>query len=128
MKTAYLDCASGISGDMTLGALVDAGVPLDKLNEAVGSLGIAGCRLVAREVTKRGFRATQVTVEHPHEHVHRHLDQILAKIDAGRLSPRQKDIARRIFTRLGQAEAKVHGTTPVRVHFHEVGAADSIDR
>ncbi|MGA2066806.1 MAG: nickel pincer cofactor biosynthesis protein LarC [Thermoguttaceae bacterium] len=126
MQIAYLDCASGISGDMTLGALVDAGVPLEKLNEAVGSLGLPGCRLVAREVTKLGFRAVQVTVQRPHEHVHRHLEQILAMIEAGQLTARQKDLARQIFTRLGQAEAKVHGTTPERVHFHEVGAADSI--
>jgi uncharacterized protein (TIGR00299 family) protein len=126
MRIAYLDCASGISGDMTLGALLDAGVPLDQINEAVGSLGLPGCRLVAQEVTKLGFRAIQVTVEHPHEHAHRHLDQILAMIQAGRLTARQKDLAGRIFTRLGQAEAKVHGTTPERVHFHEVGAADSI--
>lgn len=126
MKIAYLDCSSGISGDMTLGALVDAGVPLEKLNDAVGSLGLPGCRLVAAEVKKHGFRATQVAVEYQPEHVHRHLHHILPMIDSGRLTARQKDIARRIFTRLGEAEAKVHGTTVEKVHFHEVGAADSI--
>jgi hypothetical protein len=126
MRVVYLDCASGISGDMTLGALVDAGVPLEQLNEAVGSLGLPGCRLVAQEVKKLGFRALQVTVEHAHEHAHRHLDQILAMIQAGRLTARQKELAGRIFTRLAEAEAKVHGTTPERIHFHEVGAADSI--
>jgi uncharacterized protein (TIGR00299 family) protein len=128
MRLAYLDCASGISGDMTLGALVDAGIPLEKLNEAIDSLRprLPGCRLVAREVAKRGFRATQVTVEYTPEHVHRHLHQILSMIEAGRLTARQKEIARRIFTRLAEAEAKVHGTTIEEVHFHEVGAADSI--
>ncbi|MCL4191557.1 MAG: nickel pincer cofactor biosynthesis protein LarC [Thermoguttaceae bacterium] len=126
MKLAYLDCASGISGDMTLGALVDAGVELARLNEAVQSLGLPGCRLVAQEVKKKGFRATQVTVEYEPEHKHRHLHHIVAMIDQGRLTDRQKDLARRIFNRLAEAEARVHGTTIEKVHFHEVGAADSI--
>lgn len=126
MKLAYLDCASGISGDMTLGAMVDAGVDLDKLNAAVGSLGLPGCRICAREVKKKEIRATQVTVEYEPEHAHRRLGQILEMIDGGRLSERQKDLARRIFTRLGEAEAKVHGTGIEQVQFHEVGAADSI--
>jgi uncharacterized protein (TIGR00299 family) protein len=126
MRIAYLDCGSGISGDMTLAALVDAGVPLGALNAAIGSLGLPGCRLVAGEVRKQGFRATQITVEYEPEHVHRGLPQILPMIEAGRLTAPQKDLARRIFTRLGEAEAKVHGTTVEKVHFHEIGAADSI--
>ena len=126
MKLAYLDCASGISGDMMLGALVDAGVDLGELSAAVDSLGLPGCRLRAQEVKRQGFRATQVTVECEPEAAHRHLEQILALIDRGRLSPRQRDLARRIFTRLAEAEAKVHGTSLQQVHFHEVGAADSI--
>lgn len=126
MKIAYLDCASGISGDMTLGALVDAGVDLDALNAAITSLGVAGCRLAAAEVRKKGFRALQVTVEHEHEHAHRHLHHILALIDQAALTDRQKQLAGRIFRRLAEAEAKVHGTTIDKVHFHEVGAVDSI--
>jgi uncharacterized protein (TIGR00299 family) protein len=126
MKLAYLDCASGISGDMTLGALVDAGAPLDRLNEAIESLGLPGCHLVAQEVKKNGFRATQIRVDYEPEHKHRHLHHITGMIDQGRLTDRQKDLARRIFTRLAEAEARVHGTTIEKVHFHEVGAADSI--
>jgi len=126
MRLAYLDCASGISGDMTLGALVDAGVDLAALNAAVESLGLPGCHLVAEEVEKKGFRATQLRVEYEHEHVHRHLGDILEIIDQGRLTDRQKDTARRIFTRLAEAEAKVHGIDMEEVHFHEVGAADAI--
>jgi uncharacterized protein (TIGR00299 family) protein len=126
MKIAYLDCASGISGDMTLAALVDAGVPLEALNAAIGSLGLPGLRLRAAEVKKGGFRATQITVEAEPEHAHRHLSQILAMIDAGQLTPRQQELARRVFTALAEAEARVHGTTVEAVHFHEVGAADSI--
>ena len=125
-KIAYLDCNSGSSGDMTLAALVDAGVPLDKLNAAIGSLGLPGCRVRAGEVKKNGFRATQITVDYQPESAHRHLHQILAMIDAGQLSQRAKDLAQKIFSRLAEAEAKVHGIAVEKVHFHEVGAADSI--
>ncbi|MGD9720401.1 MAG: nickel pincer cofactor biosynthesis protein LarC [Pirellulales bacterium] len=126
MKIAYLDCASGISGDMTLGALVDAGVSLDALNAGVSSLGLPGVRLVATPVKKKGFRATQITVEHEPEHKHRHLHHITAMIDGSALSARQKELAQRIFRRLAEAEAKVHNSTIEKVHFHEVGAVDSI--
>ena len=126
MRIAYLDCPSGISGDMTLGALVDAGVPLDRLNEAIASLGLPGVKLLAQEVKKHGFRATQITVEHEPEHKHRHLHQIESMIDGSRLAPGQKETARRIFRRLAEVEAKVHGVTIQQVHFHEVGAIDSI--
>ncbi len=126
MKLAYLDCASGISGDMMLGALVDTGIDLAILNNAVASLGLRGVRLVAEEVRKKGFRATQVRVEYEPEHVHRHLDDILVLIDASQIGPKARETARRIFTRLAEAEAKVHGTAIEQVHFHEVGAADSI--
>lgn len=126
MKTAYFDCLSGISGDMTLGALVDAGADLDQLNAAIRSLGLPNCHLTASEVKKRGFRAMQVTVEYEEEHAHRHLSHILKLIDASILNDRQKDTASRVFQKLAEAEAKVHGTTVEKVHFHEVGAADSI--
>ena len=126
MKIAYLDCASGISGDMTLGALVDAGADLGRLNESVQSLGLPGVLISAADVKKKGFRAKQITVEHEPEHKHRHLHHITAMIDGSSLTARQKDLAKAIFTKLGQAEAKVHGTTIEKVHFHEVGAVDSI--
>ncbi len=126
MKIVYFDCASGISGDMTLGALVDSGVDLAAIQAGVDSLGLPDCRLVTREVKKEGFRATQLTVEHAPEKAHRHLSSIVKMIDASRLSDSQKDLARRIFHRLAEAEAKVHGTTVEKVHFHEVGAVDSI--
>ena len=126
MRIAYLDCLSGISGDMTLGALVDAGVDLAAISAGIDSLGLAGVRLVTNEVKRKGFRATHLVVEHQPEHAHRHLHHITEMIDASQLTPRQKDLAKRIFTRLGEAEAKVHGTTIRKVHFHEVGAVDSI--
>ena len=111
---------------MTLGALVDCGADLEAINAAIGSLGLPDCRLVAREVKKHGFRATQVTVEYRPEHTHRHLSQILRMIEGGSLGDRPKDLAGRVFGRLAEAEAHVHGTTIEKVHFHEVGAADSI--
>src|SRR4029077_20698473 len=118
MRIAYLDCASGISGDMTLGALVDAGAELASIQDGIDSLGLPSCRLVAREVKKRGFRATQISVEHEPEHKHRHLHHITAMIDGSALLPRQRELATRIFRKLAEAEAKVHGSTIEKVHFH----------
>ncbi len=126
MKIAYLDCLSGISGDMMLGALLDAGVELAPIQEGISSLGLANCRLVARQVQRKGFRATKLDVEHEPEHAHRHLHHIVAMIDGSCLTDDQKALARRIFQRLAEAEAHVHGTTVAKVHFHEVGAVDSI--
>ncbi len=126
MRIAYLDCASGVSGDMMLGALVDAGVDLAKVQAGIDSLGLPSCQLVTEEVKKKGFRALQLTVEHEPEHAHRHLHHIVTMIDGSTLSPSQRELALRIFNRLAQAEAKVHGSTIEKVHFHEVGAVDSI--
>ena len=112
---------------MTLGALVDAGVDLEAIQAGIDSLGLPDCRLVATEVKKKGFRATSVTVEHEPEHAHRHLHHITEMIDGSDvLTCSQKELAKRIFTRLGKAEAHVHGSTLRQVHFHEVGAVDSI--
>lgn len=130
MRIAYLDCASGVSGDMTLGALVDAGVELAAIQAGIDSLawpeGTPNCRLVASEAKKQGFRATQIVVEHEPEHAHRHLHHIQAMIDGGKLTPRAHELATAIFRRIAEAEAKVHGSTLEKVHFHEVGAVDSI--
>jgi uncharacterized protein (TIGR00299 family) protein len=126
MKTAYLDCTSGISGDMTLGALVDAGADLAKIQQGIDSLGLPDCRLRAEQVQRRGFRALKIHVEFAPEHAHRHLHHITQMIDGSRLAPRQKQLATRIFHGLAEAEARVHGTTIEKVHFHEVGAVDSI--
>ena len=126
MRIAYLDCASGISGDMTLGALVDAGADLAIIQAGINSLGLSGCRIVRSEAKKRGFHATQITIEHEPEHKHRHLHHITAMIDGSTLTERQRELAKRIFQKLAEAEAKVHGSTIEKVHFHEVGAVDSI--
>lgn len=126
MKILYFDCSSGISGDMTLGALVDAGADLSEIQSGIDSLGLPDCRLRAENVKRRGFRGLKIHVEAADEKAHRHLHHITRMIDGSRLSERQKDMARRIFERLAAAEAHVHGTTMEKVHFHEVGAVDSI--
>ena len=126
MRIAYLDCASGISGDMMLGALIDAGVELAAVQAGIDSLGLPDCRLQTAEVKKQAFRALQLTFEHEPEHAHRHLHHITAMIDRAELTPRARELALAIFGRLAAAEAKVHGSTIEKVHFHEVGAVDSI--
>jgi pyridinium-3,5-bisthiocarboxylic acid mononucleotide nickel chelatase len=127
VRIAYLDCSTGISGDMTLGALIDAGVDAAIIRAAVDSLGLPGVKLTTKTVMKEGFRATAVRIEHPEQHSHRHLSDIHQIIDrAAAVTPGQKDLARRIFAAVAEAEARVHGTTVDKIHFHEVGAIDSI--
>lgn len=125
MKTAHFDCFSGISGDMTLGALIDAGVDEQAIRQGIDSLGLP-IQLHVQKVRKGGFAATCVRVEGKDEKNHRHLPQVEAIIQRGNLSARQRDLAVRIFRRLAEAEATVHGMPLEKVHFHEVGALDSI--
>jgi len=125
MRVAHFDPFSGISGDMTLGALLDAGVPAEPVIEGIASLGLP-IQIKVEKVRKGGFAATYVKIEAPHEHKHRHLHHIEAIIAQGKLSDRQRDLANRIFRRLGEAEAAAHGIELKKVHFHEVGALDSI--
>jgi uncharacterized protein (TIGR00299 family) protein len=126
MNLMYLDCASGISGDMLLGALVDAGADLAAIQSGIDSLGLPSCRLELSEVKRHAFRAAKIHVRHAEEHAHRHLHHITEMIERSQLSAPQRERAQQIFHRLAEAEAKVHGTTVRKVHFHEVGAADSI--
>ncbi|HKV28869.1 MAG TPA: nickel pincer cofactor biosynthesis protein LarC [Candidatus Acidoferrales bacterium] len=126
MKIAYFDCFSGIGGDMVLGALVDAGVDLCELEAELRKLKLDGWKLTAEKVQRRAIFATKVNVETRETHHHRHLSPILKMIDDAALAPRPTERARRIFQRLGEAEAKVHNIPIEKVHFHEVGAVDSI--
>jgi len=127
MQIAYLECATGISGDMTLAALIDAGIDLTALRRAIASLGLPGVELRVETVMKGAFRATYVKVLHPEQHAHRHYTDIVRILDAApALTDRQRDLAKRIFRAIGEAEAKVHGSTLEEIHFHEVGAIDSI--
>jgi uncharacterized protein (TIGR00299 family) protein len=125
VRIAYFDCFSGIAGDMSLAALVDAGVDPRAIQSAVNSLGLP-CELTFETVKRGGFRANYARVNTPPEHAHRHLHHIEAMIDRSTLSPRQNELAKRIFRKLGEAEAASHGVDIQKVHFHEVGAVDSI--
>ena len=128
MRVAYFDCPSGASGDMILGALVDAGVPIDHLRAELAKLGLERVDVSAREVRKASFRATkvEVAIASDHDHPHRRLGDILAILEASTLRPELKERAGRIFTRLADAEARAHGTTRADVRFHDVGAVDAI--
>ena len=125
VRVGYFDCFSGIAGDMTMAALVDAGVDRRPILDAVASLGLP-CELTFETVRRGGFRATYAKVNTPEEHAHRHWHHIEAIIDKSILSARQKELAKRIFMKLGEAEARVHGVDLSKIHFHEVGAVDSI--
>ena len=125
MRIAHFDCFSGISGDMTLAALFDLGVPTEPVYAGIASLGL-DVRVDAERVNKGGFSATQVFVHTPEEDEHRHLPDIQAIISKGNLTQPQRDLALQIFRRLAEAEAKAHGVSVDDVHFHEVGALDSI--
>lgn len=125
MKVAHFDCFSGISGDMTLAALFDAGVPTEPVIDGIASLGLP-IQIRVSKVRNGGFAATRVQIEAPDEEEDRYLADVEAIIDKGMLSDRQRALAKKIFRRLAEAEAKVHGMPLDRVHFHEVGALDSI--
>jgi len=123
---AYFDCFSGISGDMVLGALVDAGADLRAVEAELRKLGLCDWTISAEEVMRGAISATHVKVATTEGHHHRGLRIILERIERANLAPRAAERARRIFTRLAEAEAKVHRIPVDQVHFHEVGAVDSI--
>jgi len=147
-RLLYFDCFSGISGDMVLGALLDAGLPFDELKRALGSLAVSGYHIHAARVLRAGVSATKFTVhdhghasdEHGHEHrhhddhshahaaghPHRTLREIFALIDTSALSAAGRDRAKALFQRLAEAEAAIHQMPVEQVHLHEVGALDSI--
>src|ERR1700682_684523 len=126
MKTLYFDCFAGASGDMILGALVDAGANPRALTEQLGLLGVDGWKIDFERVDRSGISATYARVRTAPEHAHRHLSDILKIIYDSRLEKSVKDRAARIFSLLAQAEARVHAQPIEKIHFHEVGALDAI--
>lgn len=128
MKTLYLDCQAGISGDMTVAALLDLGVPLAYLESELGKLHLPpdSYKLSSGPVKRQGISALEFVVAAEDQHSHRHYSDIAEIISASRLSAKAKEFSSRIFRTLAEAEAKVHGVAVEEVHFHEVGAIDSI--
>ncbi len=126
MKLAYFDCFSGISGDMTLGALVDVGCPVEYLRSELQSLDVPGWSLSAERIWKNGMAATYVKVVTEDQQKHRSLSTILDIIGKSKIAPQVRDRASAIFEKLGRAEAYVHDAPLEKVHFHEVGAVDAI--
>ncbi|MBU1183581.1 MAG: nickel pincer cofactor biosynthesis protein LarC [Proteobacteria bacterium] len=128
MLIAYFDCFAGISGDMTLGALIAAGADPERLRKGLAGLGVGGYRIeVGRKITGH-IEATDVRVvlDDHHHHQRRRLQEILETIRKADLSERVKQTAERIFRRLADAEGRVHGSSSEEVHFHEVGGVDAI--
>jgi uncharacterized protein (TIGR00299 family) protein len=126
MRTLYFDCFAGASGDMILGALIAAGAEPDVFTQQLSLLGVTGYKIDFETVDRSGISATYARVQTSHEHAHRHLSDILKIIYDSRLSDNVKDCAAKIFSRLAEAEARVHHEPVEQVHFHEVGALDAI--
>ena len=124
---AYLDTIGGISGDMTLGAFVSAGMPFDTLANELAKLGLEGFELQASHIERSGIVATKIDVVVSQQpHYHRHLKDINELIDRSSLSQSVKERAKKIFLEVARAEAAIHGSTIEKIHFHEVGAIDSL--
>ncbi|HEX5580566.1 MAG TPA: nickel pincer cofactor biosynthesis protein LarC [Gemmatimonadaceae bacterium] len=126
MRGLIFDPFSGISGDMTIAALLDLGLPLGWLRGFVGGLGLGPIEVDAERVDRRGIACTRLLLDLPDEHAHRHLSHIVRIIEGTQVDAEVRDRAIQAFTLLAEAEAEVHGTTKEKVHFHEVGALDAI--
>ncbi|HEV7797967.1 MAG TPA: nickel pincer cofactor biosynthesis protein LarC [Pyrinomonadaceae bacterium] len=126
MKTLYFDCFAGASGDMILGAAIAAGVEPEHFKQRLSLLGLKGYAVAFETVDRSGISATYARVQTAHEHAHRHLSDILKIIYDSDLSDGVKTRAAKIFSRLAEAEARVHNEPVEQVHFHEVGGLDAI--
>ena len=127
MRLMYVDAFSGVSGDMLLGALLDAGLPEADLRRCLDGLPVTGYDLAVRREVRKGLQATRAEVRLAHaSHHHRGVSDIVSLIDSADLPGLAASWSKAVFSRLAEAEATVHGTTPDEVHFHEVGAVDAI--
>jgi uncharacterized protein (TIGR00299 family) protein len=125
-RIAYLDCFSGVSGDMLLGALIDAGVPLEEMRAELAKLPLAGYSLEARRVTKGGLAAMQAEVRLQEEPTPRTPADVIDVIEGSSLPPADRERGVAVFRRLAEAEAAVHGESVETVHLHDVGAVDAV--
>jgi pyridinium-3,5-bisthiocarboxylic acid mononucleotide nickel chelatase len=126
MNLAYFDCFSGISGDMTLGALIDAGCDIGHLRQELQALQVPGWEISAEKVWKNGMAATFAKVKTEDQKTHRSLTDILEVLKKSQLTSQVRDRASAVFQKLGEAEARVHDVPLGEIHFHEVGAVDAI--
>ncbi|HZK40963.1 MAG TPA: nickel pincer cofactor biosynthesis protein LarC [Atribacterota bacterium] len=126
MKIAYFDCFSGISGDMTVGALLDAGLKIDTLEKELKKLGLSGYQLEVNKVVKKGISATQFKVKIKEEGVERRFKDILDILEKSKLDEEVKKETEKIFFNIAQAESKIHRKDIDKIHFHEIGGLDSI--
>ncbi len=126
MKTAYFDCFSGASGDMVIGALLDAGLALERLEQELQKINVSGFRLTATRGMKGSLSGVKFDVEVDEGHAHHHLRHILEIVDQSALSDGIKTKSRTIFECIAMAEARIHQSDVEEVHFHEVGGLDSI--
>ena len=126
MKLAYLDCSSGISGDMFLAALLDAGVELDRLRAELAKIDLGTYEFTQGRVMRKGLAGNHVEITIPDKQPHRHLSHIEKMIGAAAIDSAVKTRALQVFRRLGEAEAKLHNQPIEKIHFHEVGAVDAI--
>ncbi|MCE2850244.1 MAG: LarC family nickel insertion protein, partial [Chloroflexaceae bacterium] len=125
-RVAYFDCFSGISGDMTLGALCDVGLDIDALRAMLATLDIPGWSINGQAEVRGWLAGTRMHVVAPEQSVHRHLHDVTQMITAAPLPAQVKTQSLAIFQALADAEARVHGVSANEVHFHEVGALDAI--
>ncbi len=126
MNTAFFDCQSGIAGDMIVGALINAGLPPSYLKKELSKLRISHYALRLAAIKSHHIKATKISVVFKKEKIRRNLKDILNIINKSKLKRRIKQLSSKIFKRLAEAEAKVHGMPVNQVHFHEVGAVDAI--
>jgi len=126
MKIAYFDCFSGISGDMTVGALLDAGLKIETLEKELKKLGLSGYQLEVNKVVKKGISATQFKVKIKEEGVERRFKDILTILEKSKLDEEIKKETKKIFFNIAQAESKIHQKDIDKIHFHEIGGLDSI--
>ena len=126
MKILYIDAISGIAGDMMLAALVDLGMPFEYLRENLAKMHLDGYKLEFKTVEKNHIASAKIDVHVSEGHVHRHLKDIRAIIDGAGYNKTINDFAVKAFEKIAVAEAKIHNSTPDKIHFHEVGAVDAI--